>query len=110
MMNESRTQQDYRALNKQQLIADIKVVLADAEALIHEAKAQGGEALALAREKANQSLQVVKAKLAEAQTVLSARGRIASELTSEYVRSHPREAIGAAAVVGLLIGLLVSRR
>lgn len=109
-MNESSTQQDYRALTKQQLMADIKVVLADAEALIHATKAQGGEALALARDKANESLQVVKAKLAEAQTVLSARGRIATELTSEYVRSHPREAIGGAALVGLLIGLLVTRR
>ena len=109
-MYESSTQHDDRALTKQQLMADIKVVLADAEALILATKAQGGEALARARDKANESLQVVKAKLAEAQTVLSARGRIATELTSEYVRSHPREAIGAAAMVGLLIGLLVSRR
>lgn len=109
-MNESSTQQDYRALTKQQLMADIKVVLADAEALIQATKAQGGEALAMARDKANESLQVVKAKLAEAQTVLSARGRMATELTSEYVRSHPREAIGGAALIGLLIGLLVTRR
>lgn len=109
-MNESNAQHDYRALTKQQLIADIKVVMADAEALIQATKAQGGEALALARDKASESLQRVKEKLAEAQTVLSARGRMATELTSEYVRSHPREALGAAAVVGLLIGLIVSRR
>lgn len=109
-MNESSTQQDYRSMTKQQLIADIKVVLADAEALIHATKAQSGEALAMARDKANESLQAAKAKLAEAQTVLSARGRMATELTSEYVRSHPREAIGGAALIGLLIGLLVTRR
>lgn len=109
-MNESSTQHDYRALTKQQLIADIKVVMADAEALIQATKAQGGEALALARDKASESLKVVKEKLSVAQTALSARGRIATELTSEYVRSHPREAIGAAAVVGLLVGMLVTRR
>lgn len=109
-MNEPNAQHDYRALTKQQLIADIKVVMADAEALIQATKAQGGEALTLARDKASASLKVVKEKLAEAQTVLSARGRIATELTSEYVRAHPREALGAAAVVGLLVGMLVSRR
>lgn len=110
MMNESNTQHDYRAMTKQQLIADIKVVMADAEALIQATKAQGGEALALARDKAAESMKVVKEKLTEAQTALSARGRVATELTSEYVRSHPREALGAAAVVGLLVGMLVSRR
>ena len=109
-MNKSSTQPDYRALTKQQLIADIKVVIADAEALIQATKAQGGEALALARDKASESLKMAKEKLSVAQTALTARGRIATELTSEYVRSHPREAIGAAAIVGLLVGMLVSRR
>ena len=84
--------------------------VADAEALIHATAAQGGEALAQARDKATESLKVVKEKMAVAQTALTARGRIASELTSEYVRAHPREALGAAAVVGLLVGMLVTRR
>lgn len=110
MTTPSNPQHDYRALTKQQFIADLKVVVADAEALIHATAAQGGEALAQARDKATESLKVVKEKMAEAQTALTARGRIASELTSEYVRSHPREALGAAAVVGLLVGLLVTRR
>ena len=110
MTSPSNPQHDYHALTKQQFIADLKVVVADAEALIHATAAQGGEALAQAREKATESLKVVKEKMAVAQTALTARGRIASELTSEYVRSHPREALGAAAVVGLLVGLLVTRR
>ena len=109
-MIETRTQSDYRDLTKQQLFADLKVVVADAEALIHATAAQGGEALRAAREKAAESLKRVKEKLAEAQTVLSARGKIANEAASEYVRAHPIEAIGGAALGGILIGLLITRR
>lgn len=110
MMSQTNPQHDYRALAKQQLIADFKVVIADAEALIQATAAQGGEALAHARDKASESLKRVKEKMAEAQNALSARGKIASEVANEYVRSHPKEAIGTAAIAGLLIGLLIARR
>lgn len=108
-MTESDPQHDYRA-TKQQLIADLKVVVADAEALIQATAAQGGEALAHARDKATESLKRVKEKMADAQTVLSVRGRMATEATNEYVRSHPLEAIGTAALAGVLIGFLLTRR
>lgn len=109
-MIETNPGHDYRALTKQQLFADLKVVIADAEALIQATAAQGGEALSAAREKATESLKRVKEKMTDAQTILAARGRMATEATSEYVRSHPAEAIGAAALVGALIGLLLARR
>lgn len=108
-MIETSLQQDYRALNKQ-LFADLKVVVADAEALIQATAAQGGEALSAAREKASESLKRAKEKLAEAQTALSARGKMATEATSEYVRTHPIEAIGGAVLIGILAGLLITRR
>lgn len=101
---------DYSALTKQQLIADFKVVLADAEALIQATAAQGGEVLASAREKAKESLDLVKVKLAEAQTAVSAKSRMAADTTDEYVQAHPWEAVGIAAGVGLLVGLLLARR
>lgn len=108
-MIETSLQHDYRALNKQ-LFADLKVVVADAEALIQATAAQGGEAISAAREKATESLKRAKEKLAEAQTILSARGKMATEATSEYVRAHPVEAIGGAVLVGILAGLLITRR
>lgn len=104
------TQHDSRALTKQQLIADFKVVVADVEALIQATAAQGGEALAHARTKASASLHAAKEKMAEAQTALSARTRLAADVTEEYVRVHPWEAVGLAALAGLLAGLLIARR
>lgn len=109
-MIETNSRNDDRVLTKQQLFADLKVVLADAEALIQATTTQGGEALSAAREKAAESLKRIKEKLADAQTVLSARSKIATEATTEYVRTHPLEAMGGAALVGVLIGLLLARR
>lgn len=103
-------QQHDRALTKQQLIADFKVVVADAEALIHATAAQGGEVLAQAREKATESLRIAKEKMAEAQAALTVRGKIATAVTSEYVRRRPIEALGIAAIAGLVVGLLITRR
>lgn len=101
---------DYTALTKQQLIADFKVVVADAEALIQATAAQGGEVLANARTKAVESLNLAKEKMAEAQAVISAKSHVAADATDEYVRTHPWEAVGVAAATGLLIGLLLARR
>lgn len=108
--NTTSGKHDYAALTKQQLIADFKVVLADAEALIQATAAQGGEVLASAREKARESLGLAKEKLAEAQAAVSAKSRVAADATDEYVHAHPWEAVGVAAAAGLLVGMLLARR
>lgn len=101
---------DYTALTKQQLIADFKVVVADAEALIQATAAQGGEILTNARTKAAESLRMAKQKMDEAQTALAAKTRVATDATDEYVRENPWEAVGIAAAAGLLAGILLARR
>ncbi len=97
-------------ITKDQLIADFKVVVADAEALLKATANQGGEKLAEVRAKAEESLAVVKASLADAQTELLAKGKAAAKATDAYVHENPWKAISAAAGAGLLIGLLISRR
>lgn len=111
MMTENpSSKHDYMALSKQQLLADFKVVVADAEALIQATAAQGGEVLAQARTKAAESLNMAKAKMEEAQAALAARTQVAADATDEYVRAHPWESVGVAAAAGLLVGLIIARR
>jgi len=97
-------------VSKEQLIADLNVVVADAEALVKATAGHGGEALASVRAKAEESLAVAKAKLSEAQAVLLAKTRAAAKATDEYVHVHPWQAIGVGTAVGLLVGMLISRR
>ena len=95
---------------KEQLIADFKVVVADAEALLKATAHHGGEELAAIRAKAELSLTHVKAKLATAQASLISSTKDAAKATEVYVHENPWAAVGVAAGIGLLVGLLNSRR
>ena len=97
-------------VSKQQLINDFKVVISDAEALIKATANQGGEAVTHLRAKAEESLAVAKEKLAEAQGALVEKTKVAAKATDDYVREKPWHAVGIAAGVGLVIGLLIGRR
>lgn len=97
-------------VTSEQLIADFKVAVADAEALLHETANQGGEKLAAVRAKAAESLRVAKARMAEAQAEMLARAKAAAKATDEYVHENPWQAIGVAAGAGLVIGYLLGRR
>ena len=96
--------------SKEQLIADFKVVVADAEALLKATANHGGEELALVRARAEESLRAVKTRIDGAQAELLGRTREAASAADAYVHDYPWNAIGMAAGAGLLIGLLSNRR
>jgi len=95
---------------KNRLIADFKVVIADAEALLRATANHGGEELAQVRAKAEASLAVVRDQLTVAQAALVQRTRQAAKATEVYLHENPWTSIGVAAGFGLLIGLLSGRR
>src|SRR3989344_4575819 len=97
-------------VTKEQLINDFKVVIADAEALLKATANQGGEKLAEVRAKAEESLKVVKARMAESQEALLPKTKQAAQATDAYVHENPWNAVGVAAAIGLVIGWLLGRR
>jgi len=97
-------------VTKEQLIHDFKVVVSDAEALLKATAGQGGEAIAATRARVEESLAAAKARMADAQAALLVRTRAAAKATDEYVHVHPWQAIGIAASVGMVVGLLIGRR
>lgn len=103
-------ERSFDEVTSEQLITDFKVVVADAEALLKATADQGGEKFAEVRAKAEESLRVVKARLAQAQEALIVKTRAAAKATDVYVHENPWKAIGTAAGLGLLIGWLMGRR
>lgn len=97
-------------VTKEQLINDLKVVVADAEALLKATASQSGEKIAELRAKAQESLRVGKIRMAEAQEALLVRTREAADAADVYVHDNPWRAVGIAAGIGLVVGLLVGRR
>ncbi|NOT14634.1 MAG: DUF883 domain-containing protein [Methylotenera sp.] len=97
-------------VTKEQLVADFKVVIADAEALLKATANQGGEAFASLRAKTEESLSAAKEKLADAQDALIEKTKAAAIATDDYVHDKPWHAVGIAAGIGLVVGLLIGRR
>jgi len=96
--------------SKDQLVRDFKILVADAEALLKATAGQSGEAVAAMRAKVGESLAVAKVKLSEAEQLALEKAKAAAAATDEYVHEHPWHAVGIAAGVGLVIGLLIGRR
>lgn len=97
-------------MTKEQLIADLKVVMSDAEALIQATAHQGGEALATVRIKAEESIAQAKAKMINIEDALRIRTQAAVDATDVYVHENPWQAVGIGAGLGLVIGFLIARR
>jgi ElaB/YqjD/DUF883 family membrane-anchored ribosome-binding protein len=93
-----------------QLIADLKTVMRDAEALLKATSAQTGEKVQEIRARAEESLQQARSRLSAAEDEALRRAREVSDAAEIYVRENPWQSVGIAAGVGLLLGLLLSRR
>jgi ElaB/YqjD/DUF883 family membrane-anchored ribosome-binding protein len=97
-------------VNKEKLVADLKVVVADAEELLRATASQAGEKVSAARERIQASLAAAKVKLTEAERALLEKTKQAAKATDDYVHENPWRAVGIAAVAGLVLGVLISRR
>jgi ElaB/YqjD/DUF883 family membrane-anchored ribosome-binding protein len=98
------------AVSKEKLAEDLKNVVADAEELLRATAGQASEKVTAARERIQGSLRNAKVKLAEVEDMVIDQGKRAADATDEYVHEHPWKAVGIAAGVGLIIGMLISRR
>ncbi|MFC4278684.1 MULTISPECIES: DUF883 family protein [Alcaligenaceae] len=95
---------------KETLIDNVKSSLNDAEDLLREAASTTGDKAAELRERALATLKRTRETLYDVQDAVLERGRKAARATDDYVHDNPWQAIGIAGGVGLLLGLLISRR
>ena len=96
-------------VSKEKLMQDLQVVVSDAEELLKATASQAGEKVSAARERIQDSLNAAKARLAEAEEAMLEKTRQAARATDEYVHDNPWRAVGIAAGVGLVVGMLISR-
>jgi ElaB/YqjD/DUF883 family membrane-anchored ribosome-binding protein len=92
------------------LVEDLQLVVRDAEALLQATAAQGGEKIEALRARATESLQAARRRLATVEKQALQEARQAAAAADDYVHANPWQAVGVAAGVGLLLGLLIGRR
>jgi ElaB/YqjD/DUF883 family membrane-anchored ribosome-binding protein len=97
------------AANREKLMNDLRVVIADAEEVLRVTADQASAGASELRVRMQERLQQAKARLQDLQDTAIARARAAGHTADDYVHDHPWRAVGAAAGFGLIIGLLIGR-
>lgn len=101
---------DSAAETKDQLVTNLRRVVSDAEDLLAATAGQTDTKITELRARAKENLLLAREKLADADAAVRARARQAAAVTDEYVHDNPWSSIGAAAALGILIGVLLGRR
>lgn len=96
-------------IHSDQLIGDFKALMADAEALIKATASHEDGTIASIRSKAMDTLTSAKENLSLLEGPLTEKAKAVAEGADDFVHRKPWEAVGVAAGLGLLIGLLIRR-
>jgi ElaB/YqjD/DUF883 family membrane-anchored ribosome-binding protein len=86
-------------MTSEKLMKDLKAVVGNAEDLLKATADQSGEQVARIRARAEESLRVARARMRD----------VGGEL-DEQVRENPWTAVGVAAGIGLVLGILIARK
>lgn len=106
MMEKIPTQSSTR----DQLMRDLKNVVADAESWLRSGSNLSGEDLKAAKAKFERTLVSAKDGIIRMEEAVVEKTKATVKATDDYVQENPWKAIGISAAVGVLIGALISRR
>lgn len=101
---------DTQLVTRDKLVADLRIVIADAEELLKATAGQAGDKIAAMRDRISRSLDGAKVRLSQLEEETLEKGKAAARATDHYVHENPWKSVGIAAGVGLLLGLLIGRR
>ena len=98
------------SIQKDKLMSDLKLVMADAEALLAATADDANGGIAELRSRVQASLSHAKDGLIDAQAAVVDKAKAAAKATLGYVHDIPWKSVSVAAGVGLLLGILIGRR
>lgn len=95
---------------RDQLATSLRHMVDEADQLLKSAADSGDRTLDQARVQLEHQLRSLRLQLDELEDKALYRARQAARRADETVHAHPYGAMGAAAAVGLLVGVLLGRR
>jgi ElaB/YqjD/DUF883 family membrane-anchored ribosome-binding protein len=96
--------------SQDQLLEEFQALVSDTERLLQQSASLAGDQAEALREQIRSSLGRARSTLHNVEDALQVRGKAALDATEDYVQSHPWQTLGIAAAIGLLLGMLISRR
>jgi ElaB/YqjD/DUF883 family membrane-anchored ribosome-binding protein len=101
---------DFPSNSKEKLVADMKVVVSDAEEILRVTSGVAEDKIGELRERIADRLRDAKVRIADAEDVLIDRTKAVARVTDDYVTENPWQAAAIAAGIGLLLGVIIGRR
>lgn len=95
---------------KKRLMDDFRGIMRVAEDLLTATRGQAGERIEAARARAEDTLRDARRKIDDLEEDLGERTRNAARATDRAMHDNPWQAVMIAAGIGLVLGLLASRR
>ena len=97
-------------VSRDKLVSDFKVVISDAEELLKLTAGQAGDKLSEVRSRLSDRMATAKDRIADMETVAVEQAKKVAHATDDYVHKNPWQAVGIAAGMAFLLGLLSGRR
>jgi ElaB/YqjD/DUF883 family membrane-anchored ribosome-binding protein len=95
---------------RDKLVDEFAAVLSEAEEMLKRAATETGEKARDLRSQVETKLLRAKLSLQELEGQAVDKAKAAARATDDYVHDNPWQAIGIAAAVGVVVGLLMNRR
>jgi ElaB/YqjD/DUF883 family membrane-anchored ribosome-binding protein len=96
--------------NRAQIADEFAATMSEAQEMLQRAAAETGEKARDLRAQVETKLLHARLRLQELEGDTVDRARDAARATDDYVHDHPWMSITISAVIGLLLGMLLSRR
>lgn len=97
-------------LARERMIADLKALAGDAEALLRATANDAGDAAKEARARLMATVEKTKSTCEDLQARTIDSAKEAAKKADETIRAHPYESLAIAFGVGLLLGALLKRK
>jgi ElaB/YqjD/DUF883 family membrane-anchored ribosome-binding protein len=97
-------------VNDDRMAHHLRTLADEAEALLKATAKAGDERVTETRERLRGEVAHLRERLSDLEAQAGTQLKTAAHRTDEVVHAHPYTAMGAAAAIGLLAGLLIGRR
>ena len=92
------------------LLNDLQSVIKDAEVLLKNSSIPGSDEFKSAKERFENTLRNAKDEVVRIERLVVDKTKEVAHTTDNYVKDHPWQAVGLSTAIGLVIGLLISRK
>jgi ElaB/YqjD/DUF883 family membrane-anchored ribosome-binding protein len=98
------------ASQREKLIADLRLVVSDAEELLKMTADEVSESAVGLRGRLQDQLNQARHRLLDLQATVTDGAKAAGRKADDYVHEHPWQSVAVGAGIGMLLGLLIARR